>query len=1316
MASTNKFKAIIDVGLELNKALFSSSKKEMIKWHDQMLKENLAHNKKMLDESKKQYKVAKDEEIKIFKSSNTKKLLGAREYNKQLQEIHAKYRDYVKGVTETVDKFDRRVRKEHNLAVRKELAGSGRDYKKFIDRKKKELSSFFDFSKKGSARETKTKIDGINKEGKAFTKGENSKETKAKATHKNWITRWKDRIKKLRIEVKEGEKKDSALDGFKKGITGSMNSITGGIGQKLGTIAGYGLAAAPMAAVLGLAKAMKYAVTVAVKYEKMFADIQARGGFAAKELQNVKTAIFEVAGATKFSVEEIGASVVSLAKLGFTAGEVVNILPTVGAVAAAAGESLEETGEALGKTINIFQRASDDASIIGDEMTKAFTSSALNLKYYSNAMSYAGAAATATMTSTTQLTSAMEVLADNGITASKAGTGLRNIFMQLGDEGNDLNDIIEDLIAGNMSYAESVELVGKRAANQLYILTQNYDDVLKKQEELSNSTGESLRRAAVQMNTVDAQWTAMMNEMDATVAEEGANTLGWLGRMIRQVRMLKDSGIRNVSRDFVILNRAIAQNIKEKYKEAEANDNLYFFRSKLSEQEKEAIESVGLDAGALGAKSIINELDKLNIEENAANKKKEVLERVRGIEKKMVNDIKRALLDSGKSGVNEVIKGFQEKYALTDEDYMEINPFYKIIKGDSVTDAMISEGMEKITKKAFDQMDNGDLVKDTEEEIASLTDHLENFNKVFKRGKGNRYEVQEGVARDLEVSKSSFKAMLSRVEDVNKLMDELCAAGELQYCKGKDKSGRTEFGTVPVFVKDPIEENRYNELKANLDKRFKLMEDEPEVQAQIQKKLIENNRIHFASLVSQRKAYGRELVKYQGGIDTSLDGGQSVYDSVNNYIKRNNSTQTQLSGDNVVADETVNKKNRSVFIPNYEPALTAQEEFAKKMVGFENEVNEAKSEFTKFKIYEKMKEAAKEYYQAELDNLELARSILEVNIESANITNAQNPDTVPIDTKAAEKALISFDKKISKMKTDAKGANEKLDDKSECNTIECRTKEIQEYLNQAITTASDVYNIWADARERDLDELKDQVARELEIVQDKYDAEVEMQSEALKAGNINQEEYEEARRRAEKKRIAAENKENERLFNAQKENDLINAKASFIQQLATSAMGIWAAWGANPVAAAIMTGISATAMSIQSANQISAINSRKFTPQKFAEGGMVYGRSHEEGGIPFSVKGQSGYEMEGGEFLVKKSKVAANIDKLRAINGDSKPNTTFFRDGGVVNSELSGGTDYTDTLNKMIEVLDKPVRAYVSNQDVADSITERNALTHKTNF
>jgi hypothetical protein len=248
-------------------------------------------------------------------------------------------------------------------------------------------------------------------------------------------------------------------------------------------------------------------------------------------------------------------------------------------------------------------------------------------------------------------------------------------------------------------------------------------------------------------------------------------------------------------------------------------------------------------------------------------------------------------------------------------------------------------------------------------------------------------------------------------------------------------------------------------------------------------------------------------------------------------------------------------------------------------------------------------------------------------------------------------------------------------------------------------------------RDTAFENLMGQLDAEKEAVQERYDFEEKTLRAQLDGQLVTQEEYERKLENIKRKRIIKENAIDKKIFEAEKKRDKQNASLAFVESLASLAINNFKKF--DTAAALVLTSIGTAIASAQYAVQLSSINQRQFFPTRFAEGGIVNGPSHAEGGVPFSVKGRGGYEMEGGEFIVNKEATKRNYSLLRQINDSVKPSSyssgRIFAAGGIVNAEelgvrqlqllesiamATGGT-YKNT--------SKPVRAFVSSDDLRKS-------------
>ena len=243
--------------------------------------------------------------------------------------------------------------------------------------------------------------------------------------------------------------------------------------------------------------------------------------------------------------------------------------------------------------------------------------------------------------------------------------------------------------------------------------------------------------------------------------------------------------------------------------------------------------------------------------------------------------------------------------------------------------------------------------------------------------------------------------------------------------------------------------------------------------------------------------------------------------------------------------------------------------------------------------------------------------------------------------------------------------------------------------------------------------MQQQADAELAIIQGRHEAEMGILDSALSAGIISQDDAAAAKERADKRKIQKENKVAKKMFDAQKKIDMQTAIFTGISSTAQAVAQAFAN-SPHPIAAAVFAGISTAAIAASTAMNIKGISQRKFVPKKFADGGMVHGASHAEGGVPFTVRGNGGYEMEGGEFIVNKESAKNNLAELERINGKTRTGKRKFATGGTVAENLESTNS---SINEaLLEALNKPVRAFVTTQDLEKSESERNALSKKTSY
>ena len=141
------------------------------------------------------------------------------------------------------------------------------------------------------------------------------------------------------------------------------------------------------------------------------------------------------------------------------------------------------------------------------------------------------------------------------------------------------------------------------------------------------------------------------------------------------------------------------------------------------------------------------------------------------------------------------------------------------------------------------------------------------------------------------------------------------------------------------------------------------------------------------------------------------------------------------------------------------------------------------------------------------------------------------------------------------------------------------------------------------------------------------------------------------------------------------EHTAVGKAAAVAEAMINTYLGITKALSAYPPPYnAIMAGVTG-AMGMLNVKKIMETN------VKYEKGGLLKGKSHNEGGIPFTVAGRGGFEAEDGEFLVNKKATKKNLPLLNFLNSDvsnGSYNPVYMQAGGVIKQAYEMKIDYTE--------------------------------------
>ncbi len=1123
-------------------------------------------------------------------------------------------------------------------------------------------------------------------------------------------------------------------------------SIAGGFsnfGGKIGTIGAYGAA---ITIINALRQAVTFMVTKAIELESAFTDLAVKSGYTNKEMTKVADTVIQVASATKFSTIEITGAATALGKLGFEAEEVVEILPVVGNVAAATGETLQATAEVFGKVINAYGFSADAAQNVGDRLVDVFNNSALSLEKFNTAFSYVGSAAASTGTSFNELTAAMAVLSDRGITASKIGTGLRNVFTKLGTEGEGLRDILERISDAHLSFYEVAELVGRRAANQLFIMANSLDEFDANVARSMEDFGEAAKAAAIQMDTFQSKLDILVNTIVNLVVPEFDADETFRDSLIDRIGLLDRLSI------------ALDTTGKNKRNKIEGIiAQLPDFR----EEYKAAIEVLTAEGESLNDNQILKKMIDIENAKTGVNGIFDVLNQISGQQGKVMSDYAKGLdnilliLDGdGDSTVTDAVLGFDKRKAKAKADQTKSdlqiligatiesidknlgtdkrNSFIEGYLGDgSLTEAKdileelfdpekkgnvknkgylrLLEGYGTDTEKFYAEEKKKYLVYDRENIIDALSKKYTDKVKQIRKITGG-FDDAQNTNNALDIAN-----IRELKEQRQKALDELCEQdpvytwNKFQYACDKTK-GRKPKGEIGTFKKSTTQEAEYLREKDLLNKQYR-NEDDPEQKLVINEKLISLEKLYRSQLMFEYQKYYKDMADARDAFVKKYPDQAGEFDGA---VQRAKDNQVKDETARVLNENTYNNRGLDARAEVYKRDKDNKQQYLLDIAKIDLKIkNLDRDDFEGKKALNKERnKITSDYYLQEEQNLSLHYEKLQTElkkIEEANKLALADPDKLgsTLDTTKLKAEISKLKSELLKLRTE-NIKNQKADGE---NGGGDPPTEPYDLFPDIMKAYDDVYAVYAQIGDMKLEMIREQNARELALISERYENEKGIVDASLQAGIVSQEQAQEANERLRRKKIDAENKANKTLFEAQKKRDKEDA---IFTGISSTAQAIALAFTkGTPIEATIMAAISAAAISASTAMNIGAIGKRKFVPQKYADGGIIEGKSHSQGGVPFTVSGYGGFEAEGGEYIVNKEATRNNLAELERINGKTRTGKRKYATGGIVSADDINSNGFNEAL---LEALNRPVRAYITDQDLSKSESERNALSLKTSY
>ena len=937
-----------------------------------------------------------------------------------------------------------------------------------------------------------------------------------------------------------------------------IGSAFGSIKDRIKSYGAFIVAAGALRAAIGLLNQTLVAgVKRNIEFEKSIADIAAVTGDATDVLTEGKPSlvdsILEVASATTFSVKETAAFVKSMARLGFETSEIQASMLNTARAAQALGVDFGTMGEVVGKTLNAFGLGVSESSRVTDTLVSAINSSALTFEQFQLSMQYVAPIARQLNVSLEETTFFMAKLSDAGFKSSKIGTGLRQIFIELGSSSSDLVGDLKDLSESNLSLADAEELVGKRAAAQFLVLLNGIDDIdavtqaYKDSEAANFAAAKQMDTTAERAKQVGVAWDVFTMKLTSAISTTKAfkSLLRLLDKQALETSeafqiLYGEDGLGGrdaIKDDRFIEGLTKEQKVAELYvRGLEASNKTMSLTIEERKRLVESVEKIGTDDSFLGVEGrdqlqVLKLKGKIDFGLDPKDVKIAFKGLIREVDKLAEETLSDENIKKGRADALRGIVGFDDvslKDVFSVETFADLNN--KAL--DEVKKLKATEEELMKTGKSLSSYDQGRL-----SEYQSITTQLIQLNDERMKSAEELAAYNLEVATLLETDK-----MESEILALNKEFDDLIKKSKK---KGADGDVALLEEQRLIQIEAIREEYRLKELARTKAANDELIKEQEE-------KLAEFNK---------------NLKEYHEGLD-EFNKGQELLDRrkfLQDFLKSAGQVVLPIQ----IGDES----------EEYDNDL---EDRYKKEVK-----NKAKS-------FEEQTEMTRQFYI----------KAKELHTDAAATDSQIDAFYYELLAEFQNQSLLTYKEFLAKKTKERDDADD--DDGKAAKRKEENIKLIARAGIDATT------QILRHAGRQRLAQIQDDAKAELAVVRNNADIQSQILRDRLEKDLISEQEYDDAMDELNKERADKENEILKKQFEAQKKYDKQLAAARFAEALGKIAINNLSALPTPVSVPAIAVGVGMAGVAY--GLELDAINSRKFAPTRFATGGMIGGNLHSSGG------------------------------------------------------------------------------------------------------
>lgn len=256
---------------------------------------------------------------------------------------------------------------------------------------------------------------------------------------------------------------------------------------------------------------------------------------------------------TEWTASQVTELQTALAKLGYNIPQIRNMQASVLQFATAVGANLPEAANLAGASLRMFGLHSTEMRRTLEVLTASTNKTALDFEKLKVSLPYVGAIAHSIGLDIAETASLLGVLTNAGLESSRAGTGLRQVLLELSKTGGKLQTAMggnvktfDDLVRGlegmrdrGLEAGEATKLVSTRASSALLILANGVDDIKRLNKEVRESDGLLKNIQSERLNTLHGSVLLLKSAWEGLIqtfrdsAGPMKDIVDWLTKIVR---------------------------------------------------------------------------------------------------------------------------------------------------------------------------------------------------------------------------------------------------------------------------------------------------------------------------------------------------------------------------------------------------------------------------------------------------------------------------------------------------------------------------------------------------------------------------------------------------------------------------------------------------------------------------------------------------------------------------------------------------------------------------------------------------------------